>query len=110
MLYEKIISPSGRVTYKEYNPSNEGFDNMEVEVAEIVSIMSTLIISLTKLMSDQLEPSDILHRKIRNVGNELIELARVGFIKPQGLMVDIGVEAWNAAIKAIQEGMLRVRQ
>jgi hypothetical protein len=108
-LYEKITSPSGRVTYRLYSPTNIVIPNMEIEAEEAVSILTTLVVSIIQVMEDQLPPSDILHRRIRNTKNELTALAAIGFTKPKDGMVDVGVEAWNAAVNAIQDGLLRVR-
>lgn len=108
-LYEKITSSAGRVTYREYKPIAAVLPDMEIEVEEVVSILGTLVVSVSKAMEEQLSPSDILCRKIRNLNRELIELVRVGFVKPRPVMVDIGVDAWNAAVKTIQDALLRGR-
>lgn len=105
-LYQKIMLGK-RTTYKPYEPNTKVLPDIKIESEQVISVLGTLIVSITQAIQGQLKPSDILHRKIRNVNNELIELVRVGFEKPTPLLVDIGVEAWNAAILAIQEGLLR---
>ena len=106
-LYERIVSPKGKVTYREHKPTDI-MPDMEIEADEVISIISTMIVSFITMMKNQLPPSDILHRKIKNVNRELTELAAVGFVNPgsRGLYVDVGVQAWNAAVKAVQTELL----
>lgn len=109
ILYEKTTTPAGRTSYKEYNPTNIVTPDLEIEAAEVVSILTTMMVSIFQMMENQLPPTDILHRKIRNAKKELTALAAIGYTKPKDGMVDVGVEAWNAAVNAIQTGVLRVR-
>ena len=106
-LYQKIVSPAGRVSYQEYKPAVAPLPTLQIEAEDVVSVLSVMVVAIIKLMEEPLPPSDILHRKIRNTRTELQSLANVGFKKPTPMMVDLGVGAWNAAVKSIQDELQR---
>lgn len=105
-VYRKVMQGK-RPRYELIEPTTKVLPDMQIEVEEVVSLINTLVVSVCGMIGDQLPPSDILHRKIRNVNRELVELTSVGFIKPAPVMVDLGVDAWNSMIRAIQDGLLR---
>jgi len=70
-----------------------------------VTLLTTLTISMLISVYDQLPPSDILHRKIRNVEREVRDLAKLNCEPLNPNLVDVGVMAWNGAIHAMQVGL-----
>jgi hypothetical protein len=107
-LYEKITSPSGRVTYREYNPATEFISDKEIEQDQVITILCTLVISVMMSISGQLAPHSKLHREIRLVEQSVLRFAQLAGTKLEPKFIEVGVMAWNAAIKAVQSGLSRL--
>ena len=107
VLYRRVMRGK-RTTYEPV--TTKVLPDIQIETGEVVSLLGTLVVSLCSMMSEQLQLSSILCRKIKNVNKELIELVRVGFVKPTPVLVDVGVNAWNAAVRAIQNSFVEVKR
>ena len=103
MLYEQIISANGRITYKPHVPPHVSMP--EIEQAEMVTLLSTLTLSMLMSIEDQLPPHKTLARKIRDVETAIQELARLNYAPLSDDLINVGTQAWNGAIRAMQEGL-----
>lgn len=108
-LYEKITSPAGRVSYREYNPGAETIPDMQIESEEVITILTTLTISMFMAISDQLAPHAKLARETKLLEQAVLRYARIHGTKLDPKYIEVGVEAWNAATTAMQSGLQRVR-
>jgi len=108
-LYKKITSPSGRNTYQEYNPAIEIISDKEITSEQVVTIMATLNISMLMAISGQLLPHTRLGRETKLLEQAIVRYAGLNGGKLDPELVEVGVEAWNAAVKAIQSGLSRVQ-
>jgi hypothetical protein len=105
-LYEKIISPAGRVTYREYKPSADIIEDKEIEAKQVVTILCSLVISMLMSISGQLLPHSRIARETKILEQAVLRYAKLNGAKVDPSTVDVGVMAWNAAVKAMQEGLL----
>lgn len=108
-LYEKITSPAGRVSYREYNPAAEQIEDMQIESEEVVTVLTTLVVSMLLCIEQQLVPHMKLSRETKLLEQAVLRYASLNGSKLSPDLINVGVEAWNAATKAIQSGLLRVR-
>ena len=109
-LYEKITSASGRVTYKEHKPATDILDDRQIEPEQVVAILTTLMLSIMMSVSEQLAPHTKISRETKLLEQALVRYAQLNGGKLDPAHVDVGVQAWNAAVKAIQDGLLQVTQ
>lgn len=108
-LYEKTISPAGRASYKEYHPGNTQIEDMKIESEEVITILTTLTISMLMNIEQQLAPHMKLSRETKLLEQAVLRYAKLNGAKLDPRYIEAGVEGWNAAVSAIQEGLLRVR-
>ena len=108
-LYEKITSPSGRVTYREQVPATDVLEDKEIEADEVVTILCTLVLYMLMSISGQLLPHSRVARETRVLEQAVLRYAKLngGKLKPE--MIGVGVKSWNAAVKAMQDGLMVVR-
>ncbi len=107
-LYEKIIV--GKLTtYREYAPGKEPLEDLQIELEEVITILKTLTISMLMAIESQLAPHTKLARETKLLEQAVLRYATLNGAKLRPELIDVGVEAWNAATKATQEGLLRVR-
>lgn len=107
-LYEKITSPSGRVTYREHKASTDILEDKEIEPAQVVTILTTLVLSMLMSVSEQLAPHTKISRETKQLEQAVVRYAGLNGAKLEPAHVDVGVQAWNVAVKAIQDGLARV--
>lgn len=108
-LYEKIISPKGKVTYREYRADSAALDKLEINNREVVTLFSVFTVSWLKSIQEQIPAHMAIARGIKRVEDSVVQLAGLVACKLDSDVVDVGVEAWNAATKAAMEGLMRVK-
>ena len=108
-LYERVVSTSGRVTYREHKPVPAILEDKEIDTEEVVTLLCTLVISLLLSVSEQLQPHQKLAREVKLLEQAVLRFASLNGRKLNPNLIEVGVDAWNAAIKAMQDGLLRVR-
>ena len=98
-LYEKI--QVGKATrYKEHVPTPIVMP--EIEQAQMVTLLYTLTMSMLISVKDQLPPHATLARRIKGVEESIKQLARLNAEPMDEVLVDVGVDGWNAAIYSMQ--------
>ena len=106
-LYEKITSPNGRVSYREHTPAAPDLlADQQVDTEQVVTLLTTLTISMLMSISGQLLPHMKLTREVKELEQAVLRFAKLNCAKLDPALVDVGVRSWNAAIKAMQEGLL----
>ena len=107
-LYEKIMQGK-RTTYREYKPEAGVLPDMVIESEEVITILTTLVISMLMAIENQLAPHMKLSRETKLLEQAVLRYATLNRAKLEPALIDVGVDAWNAAIKAVQQGLIRVR-
>jgi len=105
-LYEKHVSPAGKVTYREYSP--KCLPDMAIETEQITAIFSTLVLSMLISLSEQLQPHSKLGRETKLLEQAVARYGNLNSGKMDTKYVEVGVMAWNQATKAVQEGIMRL--
>lgn len=77
----------------------------EIGQAQVVTLLSALTISMLISVEEQLPPHATLVRRIKKVEEAVKELAQLNAAPLDEHLVEVGVCAWNGAIKAMQEGL-----
>jgi hypothetical protein len=108
-LYEKTTSPAGRVSYREHSPATDIIEDKEIEPGQVVTILSTLVISMLMSVSGQLVPHSKIGRETVLLENAVLRYAKLNGNKVDPATVEVGVQAWNAAVVAMQAGLLAMR-
>lgn len=106
MLYEKVISKGGKVSYIEHVPS-AGPDLKAEEFDTAECITWAIAIGMTQLMilRKQLPEHARNARKIKAVEDAIYDLAQ-GHGKPlSDEMVDYVIGCWNQTMLTIQKGL-----
>ena len=99
-LYERKQAGKS-VRYIEHVP--EKINMPDIEQAQVVTLLATLSLSMLISVEEQLPPHATLVRKIRKVEEAIKDLATLNCAPLDDQLVDVGVDAWNAAIFAMQE-------
>lgn len=102
-LYEKIVSPNGKVTYREHNNSVRA--DIEIDDLQINTLVATIAICWLKAMSTQLgevKKGSALSVRIKAVEESISKLASLSAGKMDDKMVDAGTIAWGAALKRLE--------
>lgn len=102
-LYIKTKSANGRVSYVPHVAPDPR--RVEIEQSQAVALLSTITLSMLMSVEDQYPPHSRLAREINNVGKAVAALAKLNNAPLDADLVDVGVAAWNAAIRVIQEGL-----
>jgi len=76
-----------------------------VEPAELVTLLSTIVVSMLINVEDQLPAHARLAREVRNVEEAVVRLARLNAAPLDEGLIQVGVLAWNSAVEAIMAGM-----
>lgn len=100
-LYERSISPAGRVTYRPYVPPNNSM--MEIPQEQVVTLLTTLTISMLMSVSDQMPSHARAAREIKGVEQAVLKMAKLNAAPLDEHLVNIGVACWNSAIQTMQE-------
>lgn len=107
MLYEKHISPKGKITYTPYNPTV--MPDMQIETEQVVAIFSALTISMLISLSDQLPKHTKIAREMDLLSNAIARFGKTTGEKLNPDHIDVGVLAWNAAVQAVQIGLSKTK-
>lgn len=102
-LYEKHISPAGKVACREHIPAPVVMP--EIESAQVVTLLSALTISMLMSVSEQLPPHAALARRVRGVEDAIKALAQLNGTPLDPQLIEVGVAAWNSAIHSMQSGL-----
>lgn len=103
ILYEKVISEKGKVTYKEHNNSVRA--DIEIDDLQINTLVSTIALCWLHAMSKQLsglKKGSALATRIKAVEEAVTRLAKLSSGKMDDKMVDAGTIAWGAALKRLE--------
>ena len=102
-LYEKHVSPNGKVTYKEHTISRRV--DVEIDDLQINALVSTIAICWLHAMSKQLSDTkkgSALATRIKAVEEAVTKMAKLASGKIDEKMVDAGTIAWGAALQRLQ--------
>jgi hypothetical protein len=77
----------------------------EIEAPQMITLLSTLTISMLMSVEKQLPEHARMGREIRNVEQAVTRLAKLNAGPLNDHLVNVGVMAWNSAIKAMQDGL-----
>ena len=105
--YTKHVSDKGKVSYREYVPCQDAEGVHKIEDDQLITLLATTTISLLMSIREQLPSHARMAREVKNVENAVTRLASLEGGALDSETVDVGVEGWNALIKAIQAGLLR---
>lgn len=105
-LYERILSPSGRVTYREHIPqAGPDLRADEFDTAELLTWAISIGMTQLMILRKQLPEHARNARKIKAVEDAIYDLA-AGHGKPlSDEMVDYVIGCWNRTMGAIQQGL-----
>jgi hypothetical protein len=110
-LYERIISPAGKVTYREHVPKKPNLiGDQLIEESEVVSLLTALVVSMQMSISEQLASHTKFSRELKLFEAAVVRFAALNQEPLTPELVDVGVTCWNAAVKTMQDGLARVRQ
>lgn len=101
-LYEKVMIGK-RTTYREHVPAPVVMP--EIEQKQVVTLLTTLTISMLMSVYEQLPSHATMSRKIRKVEESIRDLAKLNCEPLDPQLVEVGVAAWNGAIKSMQDGL-----
>jgi len=108
VLYEKHISPSGRISYREHVPSDAALTGDEViETVQVITLLTTLVVSILISISEQMTPHAKITREIKLLEASVLRFAKLNGAPLDDSMIEVGIGAWNAAVRAIQQGLIR---
>jgi hypothetical protein len=99
MLYEKKISPAGKVSYIEH--AQENVTRLEIDRKQVVSLVSALAISFLMSVEEQFPPHAALGRRVKAVEQSIVSLAQLNGEPLDSALIHVGVGAWSAAINTI---------
>lgn len=103
-LYEKHVSPNGKVTYKEHTISRRV--DLEIDDKQINTLVSTIAVCWLAAMEDQLgavKKGSALATRVKAVKESIGKMAQLVSGKCDDKMCDAGVVAWGAALAALQD-------
>ena len=103
-LYEKTMQ-GGRVRYIPWQERYRA--TLHLEDAELCTILSGMVTGFLLAAEDHYPPHARVRREIKKVEDALVSLAQaVGTVtEPSEKMMTLAVMGWNAAIKAMEEGL-----
>lgn len=104
MLYEKNITPKGKVSYKEWNP--EALPDVQIDTAQLVAIFSAMSISMLVSLGEQLPKHARIARECEILSQAIGRWGNATGEPLNGDLLEIGVQAWKSAILAVQVGLL----
>jgi hypothetical protein len=102
-LYEKKVSPNGKVTYQEYAPKRI---EMEIDDIQINTLVSSITVAWLQTMQIQLgaaKKGSALATRIRKVEEAIAGMAQLAAGKLDTRMVEAGTMAWGAAIRTVAD-------
>ena len=101
-LYTKHVSEKGKVTYKEHHET-------EINVSMTDEQIVTLVLSLGTAIMESLVYRHAPHAAAHKTTMRVVEALRAMKFPDRknidGEMVELGVHAWNAAMKVLQTGL-----
>jgi len=104
-LFERITSPSGRVTYREYIPTApDGADDMTD--AQLVTMAVSVGVTCLMMLERMLKPHSRNARKIQQLEHAIFELAKGQGAHVDSEIVDYWIEVWNSTMANIQRGIV----
>lgn len=83
-------------------------ERLEIPQAEMVTLLATLVTAMLINIEEQLPSHSRYGRQVRKTEGALIDLAKLVGKPLSDELVNIGVNAWNAAIKQIQDDLGRM--
>ena len=97
-LYEKITYGK-KTTYKLHEPYSKHVVALEQE--QVIALLTTFTLAMLMSVSNQIVSHSRSAREIKKVEDAIIALARLNKNGVDETVIDLGVLAWNAAIKEI---------
>lgn len=104
-LYEKIISPKGKTTYRPHVPTTTAM--VEIEQDVVITMLASLTMSMLISVSDQIKSHSRAARNIAKVQDAVKELVALNVVPLDEKMVTLGGEMYMAAINHMQKQLLR---
>lgn len=98
-LYEKVQTGK-RVSYRPYQPPDNSM--MELSTEQMSTLLATLTISMLMSVEAQLPNHSRFAREVANVENAVKKLAQLNGKPLDDKLIDVGVVAWNSAIRSMQ--------
>lgn len=99
-LYEKHISENGRVRYIQHG--SEHADLVELDDNTIRTMITTFVLGLIIRTGDQLPPHSRQARELKKLETAMVSYAGISSVEMTEDMISAMVDAWNAAMTAIQ--------
>jgi len=102
-LYEKKVSPNGKVTYQKYAPKRI---ELEIDDIQINTLVSSIAVAWLQTMQIQLgtaKKGGALATRIRKVEEAITSMAQLASGKMDQRMVDAGTIAWGTAIRTVAD-------
>lgn len=101
-LYEKVMIGK-RTTYREHIPAPIVMP--EIEHKQVTTLLTALTLSMLISVYEQLPGHSTMTRKIKKVEDAIRDLAKLNCEPLDPQLVEVGVKAWNGAIKSMQDGL-----
>ena len=99
-LYERIVTPAGRVTYREWTPplpmatvipeEKEGLTNGQIVTLGVMAAVTAL-----KLLETHIPPHKVIYRKLEAVEQAILSLASGNGEQISKELVDRWADTWN---------------
>lgn len=100
-LYRKTVTEKGRILYVPHVEADPR--RLEIEQSQVVTLLSTMVMSMAMATKDQYPPHARVHRELQKLEEAVVNLTRLNKAPLEPELIDVGVAAWNAAIGTIQE-------
>jgi hypothetical protein len=105
-LYEKVVSPKGKVTYREYTPqAGPDIKASEFDTAEMITWAVSIGMTQLMILRKNLPAHARNARKIKAVEEAIFDLAKGHGAPLDDEMVDYVIACWNATMRRIQSGL-----
>lgn len=103
-LYRKVTSDKGRVSYVPHNPPDPR--RVDIDQKQAVALITVIVLSMVMSVEDQYEPHSRMARELHNLGVAVAKFSKLNNEPLEPVLVDVGVEAWNATIKTIRGALI----
>lgn len=97
-LYERI-EKGKQVRYVPYTPP---VLMAEIDNQQLVTLMSTLVITLLVKVSEQLPEHARIAREVKRVEEDVVRLAKLNAAPLSEEVIEVGVKMWHSAVETMQ--------
>lgn len=100
-LYERHVSPAGKISYRLHQPRKEQVTEFELDNKQVATLAGTLGTCILMGLERHLPSHALLARKNRAVEESLQSLAAVAGTDLDQKLIDAGIGAWSAAVEQL---------